>query len=67
MLTYPKIDPIAIDIGPIPVPWYGPASLQIRWYGLMYLFGIVAGWMLMRYRARRPHSGGRGNMGRAGI
>jgi phosphatidylglycerol:prolipoprotein diacylglycerol transferase len=57
VLTYPKIDPIAIDIGPIPVPWYGPASLQIRWYGLMYLFGIVAGWMLMRYRARRPDSG----------
>ena len=31
MLVYPEIDPVAISLGP----------LDIRWYGLMYLFGFV--------------------------
>lgn len=41
MLIYPQIiDPIAFHIGPFPV----------RWYGLMYLFGFVAGWFLLYRR-----------------
>src|ERR671923_514223 len=36
LLTYPDIDPIAFAIGP----------LAVRWYGLMYLAGFVAGWWL---------------------
>jgi phosphatidylglycerol---prolipoprotein diacylglyceryl transferase len=36
VLTYPNIDPIAFSIGP----------LSVRWYGLMYLVGFVAGWWL---------------------
>ena len=43
MLTHPTIDPVALSLGP----------LQIRWYGLMYLFGFAAGWALGRYRAGR--------------
>lgn len=44
MLTYPQIDPVAIQIGPLPV----------HWYGLMYLFGIAAAWVLLaRYRLKR--------------
>ncbi len=42
MLTYPDIDPIAIALGPV----------KIRWYGLMYLAGFVAAWVLLRRRAR---------------
>ena len=42
MLTYPKIDPIAIALGPV----------KIRWYGLMYLAGFLAAWFLLRRRAR---------------
>ena len=33
MLTYPQIDPVLIHLGP----------LQIRWYGLMYVVGIIVG------------------------
>lgn len=44
MLTYPRIDPVAVSIGP----------LQIHWYGLMYLVGFLGGWFLANYRARRP-------------
>jgi phosphatidylglycerol:prolipoprotein diacylglycerol transferase len=42
MLQYPHIDPVAIHLGPI----------KIHWYGLMYLFGIFSGWLLLHYRAR---------------
>ena len=45
MLPYPEIDPVAIAIGPI----------QVRWYGLCYVVGIVAAWWLMNWRIRQPH------------
>src|SRR5210317_1580517 len=43
MLTAPQIDPIAIQLGP----------LQVRWYGLMYLLAFLAFWWLGRRRARQ--------------
>ncbi|MBT77377.1 MAG: prolipoprotein diacylglyceryl transferase [Chromatiales bacterium] len=44
MLQYSGFDPIALQLGPV----------AIRWYGLMYLFGFAAAWFLMRRRASRP-------------
>lgn len=44
MLSYPRFDPNMISIGP----------LQFRWYGMMYVFGVVSGWLLGRYRATKP-------------
>lgn len=44
MLMHPEIDPVAIEIGP----------LVIRWYGLMYVFGFLTAWGLGRYQAARP-------------
>jgi phosphatidylglycerol:prolipoprotein diacylglycerol transferase len=46
MLAYPEFDPVAIQLGP----------LAIRWYGLMYLIGIGGGWYLARRRATRADS-----------
>jgi phosphatidylglycerol:prolipoprotein diacylglycerol transferase len=43
LFTYPHINPIAFSLGP----------LKVHWYGLMYLFGFVAAWLLMRYRAKK--------------
>ena len=43
MLTYPHIDPVAIELGP----------LKIHWYGIMYLIGFAAVWWLGTRRARR--------------
>ena len=40
MLSYPKIDPIALEIGP----------LAVRWYGLMYLAAFLQFWWLGRRR-----------------
>ena len=36
-LSYPQIDPVAIDLGP----------LQVHWYGLMYLFGFLGSLMFI--------------------
>lgn len=47
MIVFPAIDPVAVHIGP----------LSVRWYGLMYLLGFTAAWLLGRYRASRPGSG----------
>ena len=47
MLIHPDFDPVAFSLGP----------LHVRWYGLMYLLGFLAGWALGRYRASRPNSG----------
>ncbi len=38
-LTFPQIDPVAIALGPV----------QIRWYALAYLAGILLGWAYARY------------------
>jgi phosphatidylglycerol:prolipoprotein diacylglycerol transferase len=46
VFIYPEIDSIAVQIGP----------LAIRWYGLMYVTGILGGWWLGRVQARRPWS-----------
>jgi len=43
MLTFPRIDPVAIRIGPV----------AIHWYGIMYLVGFAAAWWLLRRRSRR--------------
>lgn len=45
MFNYPHIDPVAISLGP----------LQIHWYGLMYVIGIVGTWWLARLRAPKLH------------
>jgi phosphatidylglycerol:prolipoprotein diacylglycerol transferase len=47
MLIHPDFDPVAFSLGP----------LNVRWYGLMYLFGFLAGWALGRYRVKQPGSG----------
>ncbi len=47
MLQYPEINPIALSLGPV----------KIHWYGLMYLIGIAAAWVLGVYRAKKPNSG----------
>ena len=41
MLTYPNINPIAVQFGP----------LKIRWYGISYVVGILTAWWLLKRRA----------------
>lgn len=46
-LTFPQIDPVLVQIGP----------LAIRWYGLMYLIGFAFAMWLANRRAEQPGSG----------
>jgi prolipoprotein diacylglyceryltransferase len=41
------IDPILIDLGPF----------RLSWYGLMYVFGFVAAYLLVRYQMKRKDFG----------
>ena len=42
-ITYPHIDPVALDL---------PGPLDVRWYGLGYLFAFVVGYFVLRKLAR---------------
>jgi len=42
-----NIDPILIDLGPI----------RVGWYGLMYVFGFFASYLLVRYQMKRKDFG----------
>lgn len=43
MLQHPQFDPVALQVGP----------LAIHWYGLMYLIGFASAWLLGRWRIKR--------------
>ncbi|MFT5134969.1 MAG: phosphatidylglycerol:prolipoprotein diacylglycerol transferase [Gammaproteobacteria bacterium] len=43
MINFPNIDPVALDLG----------ILQIRWYGISYICGILLAWWLLRHRAMK--------------
>ena len=44
MIAFPNIDPVALDLGPI----------KVHWYGLMYLLAFASAWWLGKLRAAQP-------------
>jgi phosphatidylglycerol:prolipoprotein diacylglycerol transferase len=46
MLTYPQINPVALNLG----------FIELHWYGLMYLLAFLIAYALGCYRARQPNS-----------
>ena len=42
-MNYPLIDSVIVELGP----------LSIRWYGMMYVFGLAAFYLLGKWRVRR--------------
>lgn len=46
MLNYPDIDPVALQIGPA----------AIHWYGIMYLIGFAGAWLGGIYQAKKAYS-----------
>ncbi len=43
MIPYPHIDPVIVRIGPF----------AVRWYGVMYLLGFTASYLLVRYQLKK--------------
>lgn len=46
MIAYPVIDPVAVSLG----------AVKIHWYGIMYLIGFAAVYLLGQYRAKQAWS-----------
>ena len=44
LLTYPDINPVAIEFGPI----------SVKWYGLAYMAGLLLGWLYIRRLVSTP-------------
>ena len=44
LLTYPNIDPVAIEFGPF----------AVKWYGLAYMAGLLLGWLYVRRLVSTP-------------
>jgi phosphatidylglycerol---prolipoprotein diacylglyceryl transferase len=44
-LTFPDINPVAFELGPI----------SIKWYGLSYMAGLLIGWWYIRKLLTTPH------------
>ena len=47
MINYPNINPVALDVG----------FVKIHWYGITYVVGILAAWLLLRYRGKQSYWG----------
>ena len=45
LLTFPDIDPVAIEFGPI----------SVKWYGLAYMSGLLLGWLYIRRLISTPN------------
>ncbi|GAA3944610.1 prolipoprotein diacylglyceryl transferase [Litoribacillus peritrichatus] len=46
MIAYPSIDPVALELGP----------LKVHWYGIMYLVGFAGAYWLLNLRAKKSGS-----------
>jgi phosphatidylglycerol:prolipoprotein diacylglycerol transferase len=47
MLVHPQFNPVALQLGPV----------AVHWYGLMYLLAFLAFYLLGRWRVRQTHYG----------
>jgi phosphatidylglycerol:prolipoprotein diacylglycerol transferase len=53
MIPYPNISPEIFSIGPFVIGPYEIGPLAIRWYGLMYLIGFAASFLLVKYQIKK--------------
>lgn len=44
VIPFPALDPVLVELGPVP----------IRWYALAYIAGLVLGWAYARYLVEKP-------------
>lgn len=44
-IPFPQFDPVAISLGPL----FGIGPIDVKWYGLAYVAGLVLGWFYIRH------------------
>ena len=42
-IPFPDIDPVALELGP----------LAVKWYGLAYMAGLLLGWLYIKHLLRQ--------------
>ena len=50
-MDFPRIDPDIFSFGPFDLFGWSIGPIALKWYGLMYLLGLVAAWWLGNRRA----------------
>ncbi len=53
MLTHPNFDPVALSIPEFSLLGLDIGPINVHWYGIMYLCGFSAAWILGMYRAKQ--------------
>ncbi|HTZ18357.1 MAG TPA: prolipoprotein diacylglyceryl transferase [Dissulfurispiraceae bacterium] len=53
MIPYPHINPEIFRIGPFDIGHYEVGPFAVRWYGLMYLIGFAASFLIVRHQVRK--------------
>lgn len=54
MLNHPNFDPVALAVPEFSLFGFDIGPINIHWYGIMYLCGFSAAWILGMYRAKKP-------------
>lgn len=49
-ISFPQFDPVAISFG----PFFGLGPIDIKWYGLAYVAGLILGWLYIRKLLATP-------------
>ncbi len=53
-LDFPNLDPIALSLGPFQLGDLTIGPLQLRWYALAYIAGLMLGWRYILHLVRAP-------------
>ena len=53
-IAYPDISPVALSLGPVEVMGHVLGPLDIRWYALAYITGLLLGRWVVAQLAKRP-------------
>jgi phosphatidylglycerol:prolipoprotein diacylglycerol transferase len=53
MIPYPNIDPVAVNLGSFMLFGHQIGPIEIRWYGLAYITGLLIGWRYTVWLARQ--------------
>jgi len=54
VIPYPDIDPVAVNLGSLSLFGHRIGPIEIRWYGLAYITGLLLGWRYTTWLARQP-------------
>jgi phosphatidylglycerol:prolipoprotein diacylglycerol transferase len=58
VIPYPDINPVALNLGSFHLFGFEIGPIEIRWYGLAYIAGLLIGWRYALWLATQPRFNG---------